>query len=74
MKEKRDQLSPQCQERMQARRAHRQQLREACRDDVSALCSDVERERGAIKRCLRAHEADLSEGCRAALPSRGDEI
>jgi hypothetical protein len=74
MKEQRDQLSRECQERMQAHRAHKQQMREACGDDVAALCSDVARERGAVKRCLREHEADLSEACRAALPSRGDEL
>lgn len=72
IKDKRDQLSPECQQKM-AHRAHKKQMRAACHDDVAALCSDVERERGAIKRCLREHEADLSDACRAALPNRGDD-
>jgi multidrug efflux system membrane fusion protein len=40
--------------------------RTACADDVQKLCSGVERNRDAIRSCLRANTAQLSEGCKAA--------
>jgi hypothetical protein len=42
-------------------------VREACRQDVERLCRNVKREHGAIRECLKAHEAELSDGCRAAI-------
>jgi Cysteine rich repeat len=42
-------------------------VREACRADVERYCKDVVPGHGHIRECLRAHEADLSDGCKAAL-------
>jgi hypothetical protein len=42
-------------------------VREACHDDVERLCHDVKPGRGQIRECLKAHESELSTGCRAAI-------
>jgi hypothetical protein len=40
---------------------------EACRADAARLCRDTPRGHGQIRECLKAHEAELSDACRAAL-------
>ncbi len=47
--------------------AARARLREACHDDVARLCSGVEPGGGRIRECLRAHQAQLSDGCKLAI-------
>jgi hypothetical protein len=42
-------------------------VREACHQDVQRLCRDAKADRGQIRECLKAHEAELSDGCRAAI-------
>jgi hypothetical protein len=42
-------------------------VREACRPDVERLCKDVKPGHGQIRECLKAHEAELSDGCKAAI-------
>jgi hypothetical protein len=39
----------------------------ACAADVERLCKDAKAGRGHVHACLKAHEADLSDGCKAAL-------
>jgi Cysteine rich repeat len=39
----------------------------ACAADVERLCKDTKAGRGRVHACLKAHEADLSDGCKAAL-------
>jgi hypothetical protein len=38
-----------------------------CAADVERLCKDTKAGRGHVRACLKAHEADLSDGCKAAL-------
>lgn len=40
----------------------------ACRSDAQALCAKVQPGGGRIVACLKSHESQLSEACRAALP------
>jgi hypothetical protein len=47
--------------------AARAKLREACHDDVARLCSGVEPGEGRIRECLRAHQDQLSDGCKLAI-------
>jgi hypothetical protein len=42
-------------------------VREACRADVERLCKGVEPGGGRIRECLRAHQSELSDGCKAAI-------
>ncbi len=46
----------------QARRA----LRQACLEDIRALCSGTESGGGKIMMCLRSHSDQVSDGCKAA--------
>ncbi len=36
----------------------------ACREDIKKLCGDVKPGEGAIRNCMKTHEADLSQGCK----------
>jgi hypothetical protein len=38
----------------------------ACQADVKSFCADVKR-KAAVPACLKAHAADLSDGCKAAM-------
>jgi len=42
-------------------------VREACHADVERLCKDVKPGGRQIHECLKAHEAELSDGCKAAI-------
>ena len=42
-------------------------VRDACRPDVERLCKDVKPGGGRIRECLKAHQADLSDACKAAV-------
>ena len=41
-------------------------VRVACAADVAKLCANVERTRDAVRACLQANAAQLSDGCREA--------
>jgi hypothetical protein len=40
---------------------------EACRADAARLCKDTPRGHGQLRECLKAHEAELSDACKAAI-------
>ena len=42
-------------------------VRVACSADAERLCKDVKAGRGHVRACLKAHEAELSDGCKAAI-------
>jgi predicted outer membrane protein len=48
----------------------REKMRTACAADVQKFCADIERAKGAMRGCLQAHEAQLSDGCKAARVER----
>jgi hypothetical protein len=39
----------------------------ACAADTDRLCKDAKVGQGHVRECLKAHEAELSDGCKAAL-------
>jgi hypothetical protein len=53
-----------------ARQEARAKFRAACAADVQKLCADIERAKGAMRACLIAHEAQLSDSCKAAREER----
>ena len=48
----------------------REKMRTACAADVQKFCASIERAKGAMRDCLQAHEAQLSDGCKAARVER----
>lgn len=71
LKEHEADLSAACRERRTEIRKKLEEKQQACKDDVSRFCADVQPGRGGIVRCLREHEAELSSECRAAMPHGG---
>jgi len=45
-------------------------MRAACAADVQKFCANIERAKGAMRSCLEAHDAQLSDGCKAARAER----
>lgn len=43
------------------------QVHVACAADADRFCKDAKAGHGYVHGCLKAHEADLSDGCKAAL-------
>src|SRR3989442_14817775 len=51
-----------------------QQRREGpCAADVKKFCGDVKPGQGAIARCMKAHEAELSPACRESSKARAEK-
>jgi hypothetical protein len=49
------------------------QFREACKEDRKKHCGDIKPGGGAIVKCMKEHEAELSEACRASVPKRKEK-
>ena len=44
-----------------------------CAGDVKKFCGDVKPGRGAIAKCMKAHEAEVSPACREASKARAEK-
>ena len=42
-------------------------VREACKSDIAQFCGNVKPGGGRIRDCLKAHAANLSDACKAAI-------
>ena len=47
---------------------------EPCRADMEKFCKDVKPGEGRIIECMKAHEAEFSEGCKAETAKRREEM
>ena len=68
-----DELAPECRDQMQRRAKWAEgaeRMRAACGEDTKKHCADVKTGGGGVVRCLREHEAELSDTCKQALPTR----
>lgn len=64
-------LSSECKARGRELHERVQEAREACREDISKYCKEMQPGRGRVVSCLKEHGPDLSTDCRAALkPTR----
>jgi hypothetical protein len=68
MKDKADQVSAECKAKWADFKERAQAVIEACKPDAAKLCSQVRPGHGRVMVCLRDHEAELSDACRAQLP------
>jgi len=60
-------LSSQCKDTYKDMKARMRHTYEACQDDAEKFCSDVKPGAGALPKCLKGHEAQLSKGCKDAM-------
>jgi Cysteine rich repeat len=67
LKEHESELSAACKERTLAIRERTKEIHQACEDDVTKFCKDVQPGRFQIKKCLKEHESDLSPDCREKM-------
>lgn len=64
LKEHEDKISDECRHRIEDAKQKLTQAKEACREDAEKFCKDIQPGEGKIVRCLKEHEASLSEKCR----------
>jgi hypothetical protein len=67
LKEHQADLSAACKDRIQAAQTRVQEIRQACQSDAAKFCADVTAGRGAVVKCLKQHESELSAECKADL-------
>jgi hypothetical protein len=65
-----DKLSAPCKAELEQMKAKVEAAKEACKPDVDKFCSGVAAGGGRIMDCLRQHESELSDACKAAQPQR----
>lgn len=67
LQQHRTELSATCQEQIQATRTQAKEIRQACQSDAQQFCQGVKPGRGALVKCLREHESELSAVCKDEL-------
>ena len=65
MKQHETELSPACEEHINAGKEKARDFVKACKPDVEKFCKDVTPGKGKIYRCLKSNEAQLSPECKA---------
>lgn len=65
-----DKLSEGCKSELADIKAREEANKEACKPDVEKFCSGVAPGGGRIMECLKQHESELSDACKAAESKR----
>ena len=58
-------LSQPCMDHIAMMREKGKEFNQACKDDAKKLCKGIPRGKGRIVSCLKSHEAELTEPCKA---------
>ena len=74
LKEHSSEVSPACKADMEKAKEKSKEFRQACKEDKAKLCHDVKPGGGAVLKCLREHESDLSASCRQEMSERKRKI
>lgn len=65
-----DKVSAPCKTEMEQMKAKMEAAKEACQPDVDKFCSTVAKGGGQVMQCLKQHESELSDACKAAQPKQ----
>jgi len=65
LKEHDAELSEACKNRGEKMKAAMEKAQDACQADIETFCKDVKPGQGRIMKCLKEHDAELSEPCKA---------
>lgn len=68
LKEHDAEVSAECKGRESAMKENSKSMQDACKADMEKFCQDVKPGGGAIMKCLKEHQAELSEPCKDATP------
>ncbi len=63
-----DKLSAACKSELDEMKARAEAAKQACQPDVDKFCSSVAAGGGRVMQCLKQHESELSDACKAAQP------
>jgi hypothetical protein len=63
-----DKVSAPCKAEIDAMKARIEAEKEACKPDAEKFCAGVSAGGGRVMQCLKQHESELSEACKAAQP------
>lgn len=73
-----DELSAECKakgEKMrEVMKEHREELKEACADDVAKLCGDIKGGKGAKMKCMREKKDQASAACKTELETTKKDL
>jgi hypothetical protein len=67
--DKQAQLSPECTQEIEQRRARAKEFAQACKRDIEKYCKGMRPGGGKLAKCLKEHQAQLSSACKEAFGS-----
>jgi hypothetical protein len=62
-----DRISQECKDHMAMEQEKAKEFKQACKADSKQFCAGIPHVKGRIVSCLKSHETELSDNCRAFL-------
>jgi hypothetical protein len=74
LKQHETELSTACKVNLAEARQMVREAKDACEPDIKKFCADVQVGGGRIRRCLKAHESELTSACKAKVAEAKKKI